>query len=57
MKHKYTDEYIRVMKQIDLSDEAKQRICKKCALHGTLQRIKSARYAVNANSQKKTTDN
>ncbi len=57
MKYRYTDEYIRIMKQIDLSDEAKRRICKKCALHGTLQRIKSGRYAVTASTQNKTTDN
>ncbi|MBQ5825187.1 MAG: hypothetical protein IIW48_10340 [Clostridia bacterium] len=55
MKRKYTDEYVRVMKQIDLSEEAKQRICKKSALHGTLQRIKNGRYAV-ANTEKKTTE-
>ncbi len=56
MKRKYPDRYIKVMKQIDLSEDAKKRICRTCALHSTLHQIKNGRYAVNAQAQKKTSD-
>ncbi len=57
MKRKYIDNYVRVMKEIGLSDEAKQRICKNCARYSTLNRIKSGRFVITAIKKEKTTDN
>ncbi len=57
MKRKYIDTYVSVMKEIELSDEAKQRICKNCARYSTLHKIKNGRYVLTASRKEKTTDN
>lgn len=57
MKRRYIDTYVNVMKEIELSDEAKQRICKNCARYSTLHKIKNGRYVLTASRKEKTTDN
>ncbi len=57
MKRKYIDNYVRAMKEIGLSDEAKSRICKNCARYSTLRRIKNGRFVITANRKEKTSDN
>lgn len=57
MKKKYINTYVSVMKEIDLNDEAKRRICKNCARHSTLHKIKNGRYTLTASAKEKTTNN
>ncbi|MBO5360989.1 MAG: hypothetical protein J6B25_09150 [Clostridia bacterium] len=57
MKRKYINTYVGVMKEMSLSEEAKQRICKNCARYSTLHKIKNGRYVVTASTKEKTTDN
>jgi len=53
MKRKYINTYVGVMKEMSLSEEAKQRICKNCARYSTLHKIKNGRYVVTASTKEK----
>ena len=57
MKRKYINTYVSVMKEIGLSEEAKQRICKNCARYSTLHKIKNGRYVLTTSRKEKPADN
>lgn len=56
MKHKHINCYVKVMKEIDIAPEAKQRIARNCARYSTLYKIKSGNFVITANRKEKTTD-
>lgn len=56
MKVNKIKEYSRIMSQVDISDEAKQRIAKNCARYVTLKKTKSRKFTVTAVIKEKTTD-
>ncbi len=56
MKNNSIKEYRRIMRSIALSDDAKQRIVKRCAAYSTLNKIKVGKFTVTAVKKEKTTD-
>ena len=56
MKVNNIREYSRVMNQVNISKEAKQRIARNCARYTTLKKIKSRKFTVTAVIKEKTSD-
>ena len=56
MKVNVTKEYRRVMNEVSISEEAKQRIAKNCAKYVTLMKIKNKKFTVTAEIKEHTTD-
>ena len=44
----YRDEYIRVMKKVDVDESVKQQIVRNCARYSTLTKIKAVKFKVTA---------
>ncbi len=44
----YRDEYIRVMKSVDVDESIKQQIIRNCARYSTLSKIKAGKFKITA---------
>ncbi len=44
----YRDEYIRVMKKVDVDESVKQQIIRNCARYSTLNKIRTFRFKITA---------
>ncbi len=40
----YRDEYVRVMKSVDIDESVKQQIIRNCARYSTLKKIKAGKF-------------
>lgn len=56
MKNNTFKHYERVMNQVDISPEAKQRIAHHCARYATLAKIKPGKFTVTAVIKDKSSD-
>lgn len=50
----YREDYIRVMKNVDVSESVKQQIIRNCARYSTLKKIRAGKYKIVAVKKDKT---